>query len=383
MAAGEQPVIIVNYEQFRGDKKFFQALVTGHKVMLVLDEAPTKIRNRKTQVWKALCEILYTSGMEKDGKWIVYPDPKALRPADMIAYVTSATPITNSPLDFYNIIRLISPNQLGSIKKFESEHVIWGTVQLVGRGGRIITTRQIKGYKNLEQIGIKVADMTHTVDKTDPDIAAMFPKVFEDEIVVDLSDHQQKLYNKLAKRYSASIELFASMQKGYHMTEGEKRELQKLLAVFGVLQMIVDDPALVLESAEEYEATNGESGSEVAVEFRALIGDDSQFEDNGEETRVAKNEALRELVEDNSDKVIAFSTHSTRYQARLSAWLTKWGIGHVTYNGDMSMKQKQAAEDKFKSDPNCKLFLSVRRRFGLDQPGGLEPLRPPEPALDS
>lgn len=356
MAAGERPTIIVNYEQFRGDKAFFQALVANHSILMVMDEAPTKLRNRRTQTWKSLCEVLYTSNMNG----APYPDRKALRPSELRAYVTSATPIENSPLDFFNVIRLIAPKTLGSAKQFDAQHVIWGTMNIVGRGGRIIQTKQVQGYRNLDQIGVKVAHMMHTVDKTDADIAAQFPKVWADEITVDLSDHQQKLYNKLAVRYRDSIRKFADLQKGQHLTDDDKRELQKLRAVFTVLQMIVDDPALVLDSAIEWEKgghTPG-VGSEVAQELRDLVNDDSQFEDDGEETRVAKNEALRELIEANDEKVIAFATHGRPYQQRLAKWLDKWGIGYVIYNGSMSLNQKQQAEDTFKTDPNCKLFLS-------------------------
>jgi len=353
MAAGEQPVIIVNYEQFRGDKDFFTALVAGHKVMMVMDEAPTKLRNRKTQTWKALAGILYST----EFKGHPMPDPKGLRPSELRAYVTSATPIENSPMDFYNVVRLISPKALGSVTQFEKEHVTWGTMRIVGRGGRIIETKQITGFRNLDEIGIKVAHLTHQVDKNDPDIAAQFPAVIQDEIIVDLSDHQKKLYRKLADRYAAVIEKFVSLQKGEYLTDADKRELQKLRAVFTVLQMIVDDPALVLDAAARYEA-DPETGSEVAFEFVNAVADDSQFLDDGEETRVAKLEALRELVEDNDAKVIAFSTHGAPFQARVSKWLDAWGIGHVVYNGSMTMNQKQDAEDRFKSDPNCKLFLS-------------------------
>jgi SNF2 family DNA or RNA helicase len=358
MAAGEQPTIIVNYEQFRGDSDFFTALFTDHKVLMVLDEAPTKLRNRGTKTWKALASILYSTTWEIDGKVGPLCDrEKGLRPSNLIAYVTSATPIENSPIDFFNVINLIAPKALGSFTKFKKEHVNEGYMQIVGRGGRIIQRKVVTGYRDLEEIGIKVAHMTHEVDKSDADIAAQFPAVLTDEIIIDLSDHQAKLYNKLAGRYEEVIEKFIALQKGEALTDADKRELQKLRAVFTVLQMIVDDPALVLEAADRYNR-DPETGSEVAAEFVAEVNDRSQFEDEGEETRVAKHEAIHELVEDNDAKVIAFSTHGAPYQARLSAWLTKWEIGHVVYNGSMSMAAKQAAEDKFKSDPNCKLFLS-------------------------
>jgi SNF2 family DNA or RNA helicase len=42
----------------------------------------------------------------------------------------------------------------------------------------------------------------------------------------------------------------------------------------------------------------------------------------------------------------------------ISEALNEWGYDHVVYHGSLNSKEKQEAEDRFKSDPNCKVFVS-------------------------
>lgn len=356
------PILIINYEQVREDEAEFSALVDGRYLMMILDEAPMKLKNRRTKLWRAFCRMLYSS---QTNRGIPYPDSAKKRPSQMHLYVTSGTPIRKGPEDFYNVIRLISPSTLGNTQEFERTYV-----------ARRDQFRQIAAWKNLDLMGLKTAHMVHQVDKHDPDIAAFFPRVLEETILIDLSDREKKLYERLAGEYR-------KMKKD----ELSALTREDILAAIGAFQMIVDDCSMVLDSALLRQKWNDEAqeyivserldlskhagkaqldrwikahppqGSAVCLTLRELVKNDAMFQDIANETTVSKLLALQELLED-VDKAIVFNTWARRGIPKVSGWLTAWGIDHVVITGDLSQTERQAREDRFKQDAKCRVFLS-------------------------
>lgn len=327
------PILIVNYEKFRDDEDNLQALVENKRVFIVWDEMPTKLKNRGTQMYKAVCRTLYLSA------------PRTVkgreRPADLRQLMLSATPIENSPEDFFSCVRLIDPDIYGTAKEFHYQFVrTWSPFQY----GVPLS------WKNLATMGAKATPITHQVDKNDPDIAAQFPEVIEETIYVDMTDKQQKIYNRLMKVI---------------MEDGTRNDLTaNMMSKIGVAQMLVDHPLAVLRSATNRAAFEAEleaggfpakEGSELAMKLRDAVGDQA-FGVAGS----AKFDGLEDILESMSegDKTIIFTAFNASMIPLLSEALTTWGYNHVTYTGEMSTKQKQESEDRFKTDPDCAIFLS-------------------------
>ena len=74
--------------------------------------------------------------------------------------------------------------------------------------------------------------------------------------------------------------------------------------------------------------------------------------------RHTKFETLHEiLTEKHSDeKVLVYMTWANYGYAPVIAKLEEWGISYVAYTG--TDKQRQAAKDRFRSDPDIRVFLS-------------------------
>jgi SNF2 family DNA or RNA helicase len=97
----------------------------------------------------------------------------------------------------------------------------------------------------------------------------------------------------------------------------------------------------------------GVRGSEAAlILFNSLQGltltDDSH----------TKIETLRELICDThpDEKIVVFSRLADYIQPVLTKFFDDWGVSYVVYRG--TDKQRLEAKDKFRNDPNIRVFLS-------------------------
>lgn len=362
-ARGEQPVLIMNPEKFSADRDLLTLLVAGRRVLLLFDEAQKRFGNRKTKTYRDACEVLYTAKTEGG---IHYPRKGYERPKQIFGVALSATPITRSPDNLFNTVRLLHPGYLGSVNDFNNRYVAWRN-----QWGQPVE------WKNLDDLAARVAPLVHQADKEkDPEIAAQFPAVTEETVFCDMDDRTAYLYGMLQQEYR-NIGL-ASMLS-----------YDEVLAAIGCLQMIVSNPRAVLASAKEREEYEGDleafieyledegvgrrerandlkeferlyrRGSEVAMKLRAKIADDSYFADGkkGVETN-GKLVVLREYLEEHDGKAVVFTTE-TRMLDLISEWLDRWEIEHVCYHGALSAKARTAAIDTFREDPEVKVFLST------------------------
>lgn len=377
MVAGEQPILIFNAEKFREDTELLKLLVEDHKLLVIFDEMPTKYANRGTALYKATAEVLYTSYMKPQtgknaGKVTFYPNAKADRPSEVFYVAMSATPLSNSPEDFFNSIRMMDSTVYGSVNDFNNKFV-------AGRDRWF----QVTSWKSLDLMGAMAAHIVHQVDKhADPEIAAQFPdKLPPETVFCDMDSATEKLYAKLQKEYENIGKL-------------SMLDFEEILAAIGTFQMLCSNPRSVLISAklrEEYEAAllsyaqnlvnagikadskefeasievfekKFKQGSEVALKLRALVNDDSKFtdEDAKGECIVSKMIELRDRIEQHDDKVIVFSTMNETLLPLIGEWFDKWGITYVSYHGGITgHANKQAVIDQFRNDPSIQVFLST------------------------
>lgn len=333
LAEGQRPIVILNYEKFRDDPATLMGLVKDNKVFIVWDEMPTKLKNRTTKLYRSVVSILF---LNKNDLSLNRTRAKELR-----QIMLSATPIENSPEDFFNCVRILDSSIYGSIKEFHSKYVArfssWGY-------------NNPSVWKNLDLMGAKAAFITHQVDKNDPDIAVQFPEVIDEIIYIDMSKEHHEIYSILMGQYREDLAT-------------EEIDSANILARINVAQMLINHPESVLLSAAKRENSIiaemlGEpdmGGSELARRLVQVVG-----EDKIRKAEASKLETLRDLLEglDKSQKVILFTAMNASLIPILHKALKGWGYDHVVYHGALSMAQKQEAEDRFKNDPHCRIFVS-------------------------
>jgi hypothetical protein len=340
---GGKVVVIVNYEKFRDDTEAFLNLVPGRNVVIFWDEMPTKLSNRTTMLYDSVRTVLY----DTEGRTVKWDHR---RPAKLRQYDMSATPIENDPTGLLNQVRLIDPDVWPTIKGWEKKYVT----------GRDWFSKLPNEFDNLDLMGLEIEFMTHQVDKDDPDIAKLFPRVREETIYVDWSPEDRRIYDLLQE---------IALEKAKAAKEDPEVQKFNPLQLIGVLQMLCCAPSMVQKSAEnreEFEAILAEaiddeeymyleqfaSGSDAALELLSRLKKPLNDE------KCYKLDALRELIQVKhpNEKITVFSAYSDYIFPALEAALDSWGVTYVTYRG--TEKQRQEAKDRFRTDPEIQVFLS-------------------------
>lgn len=316
-------VVITNYEKFRVDQVHLLPLFEK-RILLIWDEMPTKLKSRKTQLYKAIRKSLYRK-----------VNLTEQRPKELRQYMLSATPIENNPEDWYNCVRLLDPNLYGDIKSFRTEYV----------HSYNPFSYEPAVWKNLDKMGLKAAKLTHQVDKESPDIATQFPEVIEEPYYIDWHREDRAVYDLLAQEAKKKV------------GERDYFDEQGVFGFLSVMQMMCNAPSMVSNSAAQREAWElgdipMKKGSAVANELQRLLTrtlvDDKH----------TKLETLRQLLleEHPDEKIVVFSSYADTLLPILSAKLDEWLVPHVRYDG--SNKQKQIAQDYFTDENFVRVFLS-------------------------
>lgn len=329
--SGESVVVITNYEKFRDDTEQIAKLVEGRRCLFFWDEAPTKLANRDTQLYRACRQILYITKRKQK------PKP---RPSWMRHWALTATPIENSPEDVYSVASLMKPGVLGTPREFHEAYV--SSYSFYG---------EPLGWKNLEALEAKLQFMTHRVSKDDPQVKAMFPDVIDCPTTVDWNPKHLTLYNRLTS-------------KAQDMIEG--LDEANILALIQIMQMMCDAPSMIQASAKnrqefwnmienipDLEAFPPIQGSEIALTLVDQLGADT-FTNAGHTKLAMWGEIITQ--KHRGEKIV---THSTWAEYIFPVWedyLQNLGVSYVVYHG--SPKNKQAALDAFREDPSIRCFLS-------------------------
>ncbi len=339
---GERLVLITNYEKFREDEEAFKIMFESRDLMCIYDEMPTRLSNRDTRLYRSVLRCIWKT--KEDGPDST-PNPltSKYRVKSYRAYELTATPIENDVEGDFNCTRLIDPTVFGSVKQFRSDFVA---------SFDYFDKNKPASWHNLDKMALKQAHITHIVNKTDPDIAKFFPKDRYEPIIIDWDPRDRKIYDMLTGKAATMIEGI---------------DQANALAIIGVMQMMCDMPSMINASAdhrdqwlyemEGYIEGEGDAppihGSSVAWELVSAVGDKKLIDANH-----TKLITLRDLLLDKhpNDKALVYTTWNDLQIPTLSRYLTDWGIEHVTYTG--TAKQKQLAQDHFRREDSCRVFLS-------------------------
>lgn len=316
-------VVITNYEKFRVDEAHMLPLFEK-RVLLIWDEMPSKLKSRKTQLYKSIRKCLYR---KVD---LTNPRSNSCR-----QYMLSATPIENNPEDWYNCVRLLDPDLYGKVAHFHDDYV----------QSYNPFSYQPSVWRNLDKMGLKAAHMTHQVDKESPDIAIQFPKVIEEPYYIDWDKQNQLVYFMLQEEAKKKVG-----ERDYFDEDG-------VFGFLAVMQMMCDAPSMVSNSAALREAWEFgdipvKKGSAVAKELQGMLT--RTLDDDGH----PKLETLRQLLveEHPKEKVVIFSAYADSLLPILSRHLNDWDVPHVIYDG--TDEEKQRAQDYFQNEDFVRVFLS-------------------------
>lgn len=342
-------IVVLNYEQFkdftfRDDEKKLclselgERIFTGTNLMFVWDEMPIKLKSRTSELYKSICKCLYSTAPPQVSR-------ERQRPSFMRHYMLSATPIENTPEDFFNCVRLMDGGRTyGTVTEFNDEFVShWN----------FYDPTKPDGFHNLERMRLKAVPFIHQASKTDPDIAAVFPKAIEEVVYIEWTESLSAVYAEVQSWAKQAVE------------EAEVGQIP-IFSLICTLQMICDAPEMINDSAARREvygdalqtwqespqgAEPRTDGSEFALALPEAL--------RARMTNKAhpKLERLREILLERhvGDQVAIYTRLNQTLMPYLEAALADWGVSYGRYDG--TDRQKQAVQDAFQAG-EIRVFLA-------------------------
>lgn len=223
----------------------------------------------------------------------------------------NATPTETSLLDLHSQLEALHMGVFGELSSFEHRHVRREPVR-VKRGSMVYSQHVIVGYRNVDEFKERIRPFILRRRATDPEIEAELPGVTSETVWLELPPEQRRRYEE-ARR--GIIKQYKDGQRGL-----------TLRAHFHHVQQACDSTI----------AFGDEDPVSVKLDWilNALQGD---------------------LAE---DKVVVFS----QYKATLRDFerrLSEAKIGYVTYTGDVSDDDRDAAVQAFWHDPQTRVIMGT------------------------
>jgi len=305
---------IINYEKMRtADFDPFVKALRGKHVAFIMDEMSAKLKNRTSQIHKQFAKL-----------------KTRLKPWQ---YGLTATPIYTSPINWYNIWRLLDKDRFGNVGHFERDFTF--------ECGAKDEFNQYLGFENTPGLRSRVSDLVYSVSKNDPEVAKEFPDKQEILIELELTPQLRKLYDKV-------LEVAGDVYQDRSLFFDD---LVVLNATHNLLRGLCLTPGPWFNNLDAQSATE---------EMLRRIGGYSLG-------TTPKEEMLRQRIENviaSGEKICVFSQWTNKGLLPLANYLKDFEP--LLYHGGMSADEKDAAEEEFKYGEKKLMLLSDAGKEGLN-----------------
>jgi superfamily II DNA or RNA helicase len=220
------------------------------------------------------------------------------------ALVLTGTPLENKLEELYTIVQYVDDRRLGPAFQFLHEH------RLVDEQGKLL------GYRNLDRIREKLDPIL--LRRTRAEVLSQLPERTDNTVFVEMTEAQHLPYGE------QQFTLARLLQKKY-LTEVDRR---RIICCITNMRMLCDSTFL-------YDKQSNES---------------PKLEEFGE--------LMRELVLEGPHKVVVFSQWELMLR-KAAEVLDRLKIGSTTLHGSVPGKDRRALLERFRDDPDCRVFLST------------------------
>lgn len=223
-------------------------------------------------------------------------------------------------------------------------------------------------YRNLPLLHSKISEAMLRRTYRDAEVAPYMPKVKETALPVRLGPRTLFAYEQIAQDLlkeldklggSGSLDLaavYAGRADSGNTAQG------RVMARLSALQMLINHPDLLRDSARSHAAGDGGSAYAARLVDRGVLDDVTGSPKLDTVVRYLR----KRLMADPTLKVVLFSFNKG-ILPRLAAELKQWKA--VYFTGDLTAKAKAEAKALFASEPDVRLFLaSDAGGYGLDLP---------------
>lgn len=291
---------LVNYEQVVRDR---EAINAWKPDVIVLDEAQ-RIKNWESKTSRAV---------------------KKLR--SRYAMVLTGTPLENRLEELYSIVQFVDERRFGPPFQFLHEH------RVVDESGNL------KGYRNLDTIREKLAPIF--LRRTRAEVLTQLPPRTDNTVFVELAAEQRQPYE------DQRTTLARLLQKNY-LTDLDRK---RILAAVVNMRMICD--SLFLFDRQTRVSPKLNEFKELVPE---LVGEANAGCPSPESSGLRGGDAPHSPEAEH--KLVVFSQWETMiFEAEKV--LNELGIGYVVLHGGLPGKDRKEVMERFKTDPQCRVFLST------------------------
>jgi superfamily II DNA or RNA helicase len=223
------------------------------------------------------------------------------------AFVLTGTPLENRIDEVYSIVQFLDPGIFGPLFRFNREFY-----QLDERG-------RPTGYQNLDELHRRLQPVM--LRRRKEEVEGQLPGRTVNNYYVTMHPEQSTRYDE----FSAEVAKITSAATRRPLTREEFEKLQKFLAC---MRMVCDTPYILDQECRV---------SPKLHELEDLLGD---------------------LLEDYETKIIIFSEW-TRMLELIVELLQQMQLDYALHTGSVSQQKRREEINRFKNDPDCRLFLST------------------------
>ena len=322
----DSDIWVVNYDRTNTkDWNFIERALRGKHLFFVYDEVQrlksrARPRHQKFKKLEKTLDIRFKCGL-------------------------TATPLEKSPEDYYNEWRILDASIYGTVKDFEHYFTY-------GNGERDMWNRYL-GFQNLDVMGLLSAPRVFMAEKTNPEIAAEFPKRQEIVFDLELSPPERALYDEIAA-YGGSV---------------DRDEKQRSLFML-MLQRVCRMPeVLLMEDVWRYEGDNPFWDEQLREIRRIVQRHAPELAGSKNSEKLKATEELVDQIMGGGEKMVVFAQHTHNCLIPLSKHLERYRP--LMYMGGQTDAQRGVIERSFREGSTYNLMLmSDAGREGIDLPEG-------------